>query len=374
MPYFRTHTEIDLLAIKHNAEAIKRHTGKQLIAVVKADAYGHGAVRVAEILRPIADMFAVATVEEGIELRQAGLREPILILFSCLPAQVKQIVEFSLTPSIGNWEFAAALNEVTSETTPTKIHVNINTGMNRNGVCWTEASQFLRRLQTLPRLEVEGLFTHLATADEPNKSFVSVQLKRFSSLLADNSRKMIHVANSAATLAVPESHFDAVRPGLSLYGIYSAAEKPIPLKSALTWKARIGWTGFISEGEGVSYGLTYTAPYPTRVAMVQMGYGDGYPRSLSGIGEVLIGGMRRPIIGRVCMDVSVVELEPSDTVSIGDEVVLIGKQGNAEITVDEVAQRAGTISYEILTQIGRRVKRTFCPVTDNNEYYSKSEN
>lgn len=367
MPYLRTYTEIDLLAIKHNAEAIKRHTGKQLIAVVKADAYGHGAVRVAEILRPVADMFAVATVEEGIELRQADIRTPILILFSCLPAQAEHIVKFSLTASIGNWEFATALNEIASETASTKVHVNVNTGMNRSGVCWTEASQFLRKLQTLPRLEVEGLFTHLATADEADTSFVSVQLKRFSSLLSDNSGKMVHVANSAATLAVPESHFDAVRPGLSLYGVYPTPEKPIPLKPALTWKARIGWTGFISEGAGVSYGLTYKAPYPTHVAMVQMGYGDGYPRSLSGIGEVLIGGRRRPIIGRVCMDVSVVRLEPSDTVSIGDEVVLIGKQGNAEITVDEVAQQAGTISYEILTQIGSRVKRTFRSVASNNE-------
>lgn len=367
MPYLRTHTEIDLLAIRHNAETIKRYTGKQLIAVVKADAYGHGAVRVAEVLRPVADMFAVATIEEGIELREAGIREPILILFSCLPAQVGSIVEFNLTPSIGDWEFAKALNEIASEAAPTKIHVNINTGMNRSGVCNTEAPQFLSRLETLPRLEVEGLFTHLATADEVDKSFVSVQLKRFSPVRAGNREKMAHVANSAATLAVSESHFDAVRPGLSLYGIYPATEKPIPLKPALTWKARIGWTATIAEGEGVSYGLTYKAPYQTRVAMVQIGYGDGYPCSLSGIGEVLINGVRRPIIGRVCMDVSVVQLEPSDKVSIGDEVVLVGKQGNAEITVDEVAQRAGTISYEILTQIGTRVTRTFHPVTTHNE-------
>ncbi len=359
MPYFRTHTEIDLLAIKHNAEAIKRHTGKQLIAVVKADAYGHGAVPVAETLRPVADMFAVATVEEGIALRQAGIRKPILILFSCLPTQVEQIVESSLTPTIGDWEFATTLNKVASEAAPTKVHVNVNTGMNRSGVCYTEAPQFLSRLKTLQRLEVEGLFTHLATADEVDKSFVSVQLKRFSSVLANNSGKMVHVANSAASLAVPESHFDAVRPGLSLYGIYPGTEKPIPLQPALTWKARIGWTGSISGGEGVSYGLTYKALYQTHVAMVQIGYGDGYPRSLSGIGEVLIGGMCRPIIGRVCMDVSVVQLEPADKVAIGDEVVLVGKQGDAEITVDEIAQRAGTISYEILTQIGTRVKRYF---------------
>ena len=366
MPYSRTHTEIDLLAIKHNAEAIKRHTGNQLIAVVKADAYGHGAVPVAETLCSVADMFAVATVEEGIKLRQADIRKPILILFSCLPMQVEEIVEFSLTPTIGDREFATALNEVASETKPIKVHVNVNTGMNRSGVCWKEALQFLDKLKTLPRLEVEGIFTHLATADEVDKSFVSVQLNRLASILAHKDGKMVHVANSAATLAVPESHFDAVRPGLSLYGIYPAAEKPIPLKPALTWKARIGWIGSISEGEGVSYGLTYKAPYQTRVAMVQIGYGDGYPRSLSGIGEVLIDGLRRPIIGRVCMDVSVVQLEPSDKVSIGAEVVLIGRQRDAEITVDEIAKRAGTIPYEILTQIGTRVKRTFHPAAHNN--------
>ena len=371
MPYLRTHTEIDLLAIRHNAETIKRYTGKQLIAVVKADAYGHGAVRVAEVLRPVADMFAVATIEEGMKLREADIRKPILILFSCLPAQVGPIVEFDLTPSIGDWEFAKALNEIASETAPTKVHLNVNTGMNRSGVCWTEALQFLSKLKNLPYLEVEGLFTHLATADEVDKSFVSVQLKRFSSVLSDNDGKMVHVANSAATLAVRESHFDAVRPGLSLYGIYPATEKPILLKPALTWKARIGWISTISEGEGVSYGLTYKAPYPIRVAMVQIGYGDGYPRALSGTGEVLIGGRHRPIIGRVCMDVSVVQLEPADKVAIGDEVVLIGKQENTEITVDEIAQHVGTIPYEILTQIGPRVKRTFRPVTQNNENYGE---
>ena len=154
-----------------------------------------------------------------------------LFSFSCLPAQVGQIVEFSLTPTIGDWEFATALNEVASETAPTKVHVNVNTGMNRSGVCRTEALQFLSRLKTLQRLEVEGIFTHLATADEVDKSFVSVQLKRLVSVLAHNNGKMVHVANSAATLAVPESHFDAVRPGLGLYGIYPAAEKPILTKT-----------------------------------------------------------------------------------------------------------------------------------------------
>jgi alanine racemase len=359
MDYFRTHTEINLGAIRRNAEAIKAYTGKRLIAVVKADAYGHGVVPVIETLRAVADMFAVATIKEGVALRQAGIRDPILVLFSSLREQASHIVAHGLTPTIGDWEFADRLNDVASGTV--NVHVNINTGMNRSGVYWTEAGQFLRRLKTLHRLSVDGIFTHLATADETDKHFVFVQLKRFSSVLEKiaNGSELIHVANSAAALAIPEAYFGAVRPGLSLYGIYPSSERPIKLEPALTWKARIGWIGSISEGEGVSYGLRYKAPRETRVAMVQVGYGDGYPRALSGVGEVLIGGARRSIIGRVCMDVSVVRLESTDNVSVGDEVVLIGKQGNAEITVDELAHRAGTISYEILTQIGARVPKNY---------------
>ncbi len=359
MDYFRTHTEINLEAIRRNSETIKASTGKQLIAVVKADAYGHGVVPVIEVLRPVADMFAVATIEEGVALRQAGIRDPILVLFSSLPEQAAHIVAHGLTPTIGDWEFANRLNDVASKIV--SVHVNINTGMNRSGIYWTEAAQFLNRLKTLHRLNVEGVFTHLATADETDKRFVFLQLKRFSSVLekVSNGSALVHAANSAAALAIPEAHFDAVRPGLSLYGIYPALERTIQLEPALTWKARIGWMGSLSEGEGVSYGLRYKAPRETRVVMVQVGYGDGYPRALSGVGEVLIGGARRPIVGRVCMDVSVVRLASTDNVSVGDEVVLIGKQGDAEITVDELAHRAGTISYEILTQIGARVPKNY---------------
>ncbi len=359
MDYFRTYTEIDLGAIRRNAEAIKAYTGKRLIAVVKADAYGHGVVPVTETLRPVVDMFAVATIAEGVALRQTGIREPILVLFSSLSEQAVQIIAHELTPTIGDWEFADRLNDVASKIV--HVHVNINTGMNRSGVYWTEAEQFLNRLKTLPRLDVEGFFTHLSTADETDKRFVFLQLDRFSSVVKEigNGGELIHAANSAAALAIPEAHFDAIRPGLSLYGVYPASERPIKLEPALTWKTRIGWIGSIAEGEGVSYGLTYKAPRQTRVAMVQVGYGDGYPRALSGVGEVLMGGARRPIIGRVCMDVSVVRLELTDNVSVGDEVVLIGKQRNAEITVDEVAHRAGTISYEILTQIGARVPKKY---------------
>ena len=363
-----------------NAAVIKARTGTRLIAVIKADAYGHGAVRVAQALHEIAEMFAVATVEEGIELREAGIRKPILILFSPLPELAEAIVVYQLTPAIDNWQLAQRVNEVEPVDAVERcaVHVDINTGMNRSGVHWTEAKAFLDRLKTLKRLEIEGVFTHFATADEADNSYAYVQLERFSLLLPYSSAHIVHAANSAATLRIPEARFDAVRPGLSLYGIYPSAEKPMPLQPALTWKTRVGWVGWIEAGEGVSYGLTYRAHNRTRVATLQVGYGDGYPRALSNSlsivrreavprhtpsrGEVLIAGKRRPIIGRICMDATLIRLEPSDDVSIGDEAVLIGKQGDAEIGIDEVAARANTISYHILTQISRRVARNYKPL------------
>ncbi len=365
----QAHVEVDLNAIQANAASIKARTGGQFIAVVKADAYGHGAVPVAEALHTIADMFAVATVEEGIELREAGIQKPILILFSPLPDWAEKIVSYDLTPAVDNWTLVQKLNKVVKDgksrtqqtsTEKVKVHIDVNTGMNRCGICYTEATEFLKKLKTLPYLEVEGVFTHFASADETDKSFAHLQLNRFSSVLTSVPNVPIkHAANSAAALAIPESHFDAVRPGLSLYGIYPANEKPIQLKPALTWKARVGWIDFIEQGEGVSYGLTFKAPSRACVAGVQVGYGDGYPRALSGIGEVLIGGRRCPIIGRICMDMMVVQLESSANVSVGEEVVLIGKQGNEEIKIYEVADQANTIPYEILTNIAKRVNRIY---------------
>ncbi len=458
MTFSRTWIEVDLQAIAANATAIKAHTGTCLITVIKADAYGHGAVRVALALHEIADMFAVATVEEGIELRKAGIHKPILILLSPLPELAEALVAHQLTPAIDNWQLAQRLVGAISRTR-LPVHVDINTGMNRGGVHWTEAKAFLEKLKTLKQLEIGGIFTHFATADEVDKSYAYLQLERFSAVLDKRALPVtttVHAANSAATLTIPEARFDAVRPGLSLYGIYPSAEKPIPLQPALTWKTRIGWVGWLEAGEGVSYGLTYRAPRRTRVAALQVGYGDGYPRALSNPptvgrgpvirhapkptttvepgpiprqtpkptttvgrgpvphqtpkptttvetgtatrhapkpmstvergpvphqtpkptttvgrgpvprhapigGEVLIAGKRRPIAGRICMDVTVVQLEPSDNVSVGDEAVLIGKQGDAELGIDEIATRAGTISYHILTQISNRVERNYKP-------------
>jgi len=365
----QTHVEINLKAIQANAITLKKHTGSKLFAVVKADAYGHGVIPVAEALHTIADMFAVATVNEGIELRQAGIQTPILILFSPLPDFAIDIVNYELTTTVDNWTLAEQLNRITIDRNnntqstnikKTKIHINVNTGMNRCGVGYTEADKFIKELKSLTLLEIEGIFTHLATADEEDKSFAYLQLDRIS-LVYKKTRDIPfkHVANSAASLAIPESHLDAVRPGLSLYGIYPGNDKPITLEPALSWKARVGWIDFIEPGEGVSYGLTYRASNRIRIAGIQVGYGDGYPRALSGKGEVLIGGFRRPILGRVCMDMMVCKLELTDKVTVGDEVVLIGKQENEEIGVDEITDHVNTISYEILTNISKRVKRIY---------------
>lgn len=368
----RSELEVNLVAIRRNAYAIKTHTGKELIAVVKADAYGHGAIAVADALKYTADMFAVATVEEAIELREAGIYNRIFILFSPHPYYAEAIVQNKFITAVDNWAVIKMLRDMKkifdiAEENPTRmrVHVDINTGMNRSGIHYNAAASYISELNSKPEFEIHGVFTHLATADETDKSYSYLQLERFSSAIENIPyNTMKHAANSAAALAIPESHYDAVRPGLSLYGIYPGEEKPIPLEPAITWQTRVSWVENIKAGEGVSYGLTYKATSRIRVAGIQVGYGDGYPRSLSNHGEVLITGKRRPIIGRICMDLTVVKLEQNDEVKIGDEVVLIGKQGNEEITVNEIAEKTGTIPYEILTRIGKRVKRIYKRDTD----------
>lgn len=375
----RTQLEVDLLAIHSNALAIKTHTGKKLIAVVKANAYGHGAIDVSNKLQDEVDMFAVATVEEALELRDEGIYNPIFVLFPPNPLYAESIVQNQFITAVDNWHIIKMLSfmknifdtgkELTSRV---RVHVDINTGMNRSGIYYKEASSYLKELNTLSEIHVTGMFTHLATAEEPDKSFSHQQLQRFNSVVENVSEDIMkHAANSAAALAIPESYYDAVRPGLSLYGIYPGNEKPIPLEPALTWKAYICWIEEIKAGEGVSYGLTYVATSRTRVAGIHVGYGDGYPRALSNRGEVLIGGKRHPIIGQICMDLMVVKLEQTNEVSVGQEVVLLGKQEQEEISVNELAEKADTIPYEILTRIGKRVRRIY---KEKDSYISKEKN
>ena len=370
-----TWAEVDLSAIKSNAQAIKAHAhSRSLIAVIKADAYGHGVIPVAEALHEEAAMYAVATVTEAVELRAADLRKPVLVLFNALPAQVEAIVNYQLTPSVYEPTLCSALSrEAEAKKTSVKVHLDVDTGMNRGGIWYTEAVEFLKWLRSLKGIEIEGIFTHFATADEPDKSHTNLQLERFKSVLVTLSKlnlrpSIVHAANSAAALTLPDAHFDAVRVGLGLYGVYPSAEvrgtSPVSLRPTLSWKANIIGLRRSIQGEGVSYGRTYIVDGPTWLATLPVGYADGYSRALSNGSEALIGGVSYQQVGSVCMDGTVfrIVLQAGQTdlpLHIGDEAVLIGKQGDLAISVDQVAEKAGTISYEILTGIGRRIPRIY---------------
>ena len=371
-----TWVEVDLSAIKANTQAIKAYTqGKSLIAVIKADAYGHGAIPVAEALREEAAMYAVATVAEAVALRTAGVKKPVLVLFNALPVQVETIIDYQLTPSVYEPTLCNALSHTAqAKGTSVKVHLDVDTGMSRGGIWYTEGVDFLKWLTSLEGIEIEGIFTHFATADEADKIHVHHQLARFKSVLFALSQinlrpPIVHAANSAAALTLPNSHFDAVRVGLGLYGVYPSPHvreaSPVSLHPALSWKARLISLRQAVPGEGVSYGRTHTVDEPTWLATLPVGYADGYPRALSNQSEALIGGIRRQQVGSVCMDGTVFRIAPpkggsvDPPLRIGDEAVLIGKHGDLEITVDHVAEKAGTISYEILTGIGKRISRVY---------------
>ena len=370
-----TWVEVDLSAIKSNAQTIKAYAhSRSLIAVIKADAYGHGVIPVAEALHEEAAMYAVATVSEAVELRAAGLGKPVLVLFNALPAQVEAIVDYQLTPSVYEPTLCSALShKAQARKTSVKVHLDVDTGMNRGGIWYTEAVDFIRWLTVLEGIEIEGIFTHFATADESDKSYTSLQFERFQSVLSALSKinfrpSIVHAANSAAALTLPQAHFDAVRVGLGLYGVYPSAEvkrtSQVSLRPALSWKAHIIGLRRSIQGEGVSYGRTYIVDEPIWLATLPVGYADGYPRALSNRAEALIGRVSCQQVGAVCMDGTVFRIVPQEgavdlPLQIGDEAVLIGKQGGLEITVDQVAEEAGTISYEILTGIGRRIPRIY---------------
>jgi alanine racemase len=403
--------EIDLNAIKSNLNAIKNKVGnRKIIAVVKANAYGHGAIPVARAIAKQADMFAVATVEEAIELREAGITLPILNLFSILPDQAEAVLKYEITQAVCKFSTCEAISDCAKRmgNTPpnppkggyrAKVHVEVDTGMNRLGVHYSEAVAFLKQVCALPNLRVEGIFTHFSSADEADKSYTYLQLERFNSLWTspptplhksplpkgvggcverregqgdgvrsipnsvylERSDFLIHAANSPAILDLPSTYFDAVRPGLILHGLYPSDEvsRSIPLKPALSLKARVIHLKNVGSGESISYNRRYITSAPTKIATLSIGYDDGYRKSLRNIGEALIRGIRAPIVGTICMDNIMCDVGHISDVEIGDEVVLIGKQGDDEITADEVAKKAGTISYDIFCGLGRRVERIY---------------
>jgi alanine racemase len=361
---------VDLCAIAQNLRAIRGvlHPATQLLAVVKANAYGHGCLEVARSLVAAgADHLGVACVEEGIALRLAGVQLPILVMGPTLPDAAEEILEYQLDPVVCDLPVAERLSHVAKQAgRPIRVHLEVDTGMARLGVSPGEAPAYGAKLAGLPGLRLEGLMSHFASAEADELASAQEQLARF--LEVDRALRAAgllaarrHMANSAGLLALPDSHFEMVRPGILLYG-YAPSPRlgaGLALRPALTLRTRIAALRDVPPGQGVSYGHTFVAPRALRLATLPLGYADGVRRALSNRGEVLVRGRRAPIVGRVCMDMTVVDVSAIPGTAVGDEVVLIGRQGDAAITADEVAAAAGTISYEVLAGIGPRVPRLY---------------
>lgn len=365
-----TWAEIDLDAIRKNVRSFVRHVGStvQVMAVVKANAYGHGAIPVARAaLEAGATRLAVHRLTEGIELRQAGIDAPVLVMGYTPPAGASAFVEWNLTPSTITPEFVQALStQAAAQGKIVRVHVKVDTGMNRYGLLPTEVVPFLQAVRALPGIQVEGLFTHFATADAGDQTWVRQQIAVFDQVIAAirNTRMdipIIHAANSATTMKLPEAHYDAVRPGIAMYGMNPSSEwEPVfELHPALSLKSMVSRVRELPVGAGVSYGRTYVTSRPTTAALVPVGYGDGYHRILSNKGVVLVRGQRAPIIGRVCMDQFVIDVTGIPGVQQNDEVVLVGRQGEEKVSAEEVGRLAGSINYEVTTGLLPRVIRRY---------------
>jgi len=333
--------------------------------VVKANAYGHGEIPVAQTLLDAgASRLAVHRTIDGVRLRKAGITAPVLILGYTPPSGIPMLVEQQLTPTVIDWEIAELL--AAQANGPFPIHVKVDSGMSRYGLMPEDTVDFVRKLHTLPNLIIEGIFSHFATADETDKGPMLAQWATFQRVLADLEAAGFHIplrhtCNSGGLLSLPEAHMEAVRPGILLYGQHPSPEcrAPFPLQPAMTLKSLVVRVQTFPAESAFGYGLTYTTPTPIVAALVPMGYGDGYHRLISNRGEILIHGQRAPIRGRVSMDQIIVDVTGIENVKIGDEAVIIGRQGDEEITTEEVAAWAETINYEVLTSIHPQVVRVF---------------
>jgi len=355
-----TWVEINLDAIVNNVKNIKKLIGekKELMAVVKGNAYGHDILEVSSVvLNNGATRLAVARLEEGIFLRKAGITVPILILGLTLKQQAELLVSYNITPTVCEYEMIEKLSESAfKEGKIVKVHLKVDTGMGRIGICPNHVLNFIKKLKVLKNVQIEGIFTHFSVADENDKTYTEKQFRKFMEVLTVLKKEGIripakHVGNSATLLDLPHMWLDLVRPGISIYGLYPSTEvqKTVKLIPAHSFKTRIVFLKELSTGESIGYGRTYTTKKKrTVVASLPVGYADGYNRLLSNQGEVLVRGRRFPVIGRVCMDQTMIDITNLPQVEIGDEVVLWGRQGQEEITVEEIADKIGTINYEIV--------------------------
>jgi alanine racemase len=376
--------EVDLDAIAKNVRELGRlvKPAARLLVAVKANAYGHGSVEVARTaLAHGADWLGVARFEEAVELREAGIAAPILIFGYTQPRCTRELIRLHLTQSVYSLETARSLSEQAAGSGDRlKVHLKVDTGMGRLGILTDEhrpglagvapadaAVREVLQMAALPGLHMEGVFTHFASADSADKTYTEKQLALFTDFLgrlqkAGLSFEIRHAANSGGIIDMSPTHLDMVRAGISLYGLYPSDEvrkSSIPLTPALAWKARIVHLKQVPAGFHVSYGMTHRTAQPTTIATVPVGYGDGYSRLLSNRGVMLVGGRRASIVGRVCMDLTMIDVGHIPAVAVDDEVVMLGRQGEEAVTADEIAALVGTINYEVVTAISGRVPRIF---------------
>ena len=364
--------EVDLDALAHNMREVRRLAEKnaEVIAVIKADGYGHGAKKIAQtLLDNGADRFAIAVLDEGIELREAGFKVPISILGFTDKERAEEIVRHNLEQAVYSWDLAEALSkEAVKQGKEAKIHIKVDTGMGRIGLKPEVASvQLIKKISQLPNIVIEGIFTHFAVADAIDKEYTKGQYEKFNWICGELEKENVkinvrHCGNSATIIDLPDMHMNVVRAGIMLYGLKPSDEvmlDKLELKQVMSLKVRISHVKEIEAGKSVSYGRKFIAEKKSMIASLPIGYADGYTRMLSGKAEALVKGRRVPVTGRICMDQCMIDVTGIEDVKVGDEAVLFGKQGDGFIHIDELAEKLGTINYEIVCMISKRVPRVY---------------
>lgn len=370
--YYRVYATVNLDAIYKNVANLKANTKEntKVIAVIKTDGYGHGAVPVARTIDELVDGYAVATIDEGVNLRKNGLTKPICILGYTHESQFDRAVKYDIRPAIFEFDSAKKLSDIAvREGKKAKIHIAIDTGMSRIGFQIKEESvDIIEKISKLEGIEIEGIFTHFFASDEQDKNSAYEQYNKFCDInkkLKDRGLdiKVKHCSNSAAIIDMQDVNMDCVRAGIAMYGMYPSDEvnkQKVKLYPAMELKSHVVYVKDIEAGTGVSYGATFVSDKKMRIATIPVGYGDGYRRSLSGKGSVIIKGMRAPILGRVCMDQFMVDVTHIPDVKAGDEVTLMGRDGNEAISAEELADMAKeTFNYELVCDFGKRIPRVF---------------
>lgn len=363
-----THLLIDINVLKNNFLKIKdRVSPAKVMPILKANAYGHGLVRVAQLMQELkADYLGVAVLEEGILLREQGITMPILVLGGIWGNQIPLFLKHNLTMTASSIEKLNQINELSKQLKiKTNVHLKIDTGMERVGVHYYSSEKFLDAALKCTNIHIEGIYSHFANSEQSDLSYTRLQFERFQEVLRFFEKHSIempmrHISNSGAILQMPEANLDMVRPGIMLYGVYPSSEifRTIKVSPALTWKSLVIYFKVIKPGHPVGYGSTWQTDHNIRAVTAPVGYGDGYLRSMSHKAEVLIRGKRYPVVGTISMDQIVINIE-NESAYNGDEVILIGSDGSNSITVEELAEWAGTIPYEILTNINTRVPRVY---------------